>query len=196
MKKQISQSDILPVSEFTKIRAIKRQEIIKIKQHRRVALGPDVMIYFENYDTLWWQIQEMLYIEKGGDEQLHDELAAYNPLIPQGDELVSTVMIEIEDPRRRSQVLSTLGHFENNLIMKFGVFTIQGQPEEDVERTNEEGKTSSVHFIRWPFTLEMKQTFSSPGCDVIFECTHPLYPHKTILPDTVHRAIIGDFDGI
>src|SRR4051794_24000297 len=109
MKKRLTKADLLSLDDFTKIRAQKRQEIIDIKKNRRVPLGLEATLFFENYDTLWWQIQEMLYIEKGGDAQVNDELLAYNPLLPQGQELVATFMIEIDDPIRRAEVLGKLG---------------------------------------------------------------------------------------
>ena len=71
--------------------------IAAIKQNRRVEVGPFATFYFENYDTMWHQVHEMLHIERGGEAQIADELEAYNPLIPQGDELIATVMFEIED---------------------------------------------------------------------------------------------------
>ena len=193
MKKQITKSDLLSLEDFAKIRAEKRTEIVALKKYRRVALGPDVTLYFENHDTLWWQIQEMLYIEKGGEDQIQDELAAYNPMVPQGNELVSTVMIEIDDPIRRASTLASLGNFENHLLMRFGSHSAQGVPEDDMERTTEEGKTSSVHFIHWPFTPKMILAFKAPECDIIIECTHPLYHHKVILTDSVRLALMKDF---
>lgn len=193
MKKQITKSDLLSIEDFSKIRPEKRKEMIENKKHRRVGLGPDVTIYFENYETLLWQIQEMLYIEKGGEEQIQDELMAYNPLVPQGRELVSTVMIEIEDPIRRAETLAGLGNFENHLVLRFGSHLVQGVPEDDLERTTEEGKTSSVHFIHWPFTAEMILAFKGNDCDIILECTHPSYHHKVLLPNNVHSAVIKDF---
>lgn len=193
MKKQITKSDLLSLEDFAKVRAEKRAEVVALKKNRRISLGPDVTLYFENYDTLLWQIQEMLYIEKGGEDQIQDELMAYNPLVPQGHELVSTVMIEIDDPIRRATTLASLGNFENHLLMRFGPHSTQGIPEADMERTTEEGKTSSVHFIHWPFTPEMILAFKAPGCDVIIECTHPLYRHKVVLTDTVRQALMNDF---
>lgn len=191
---QITKTDLMPSDEFAKVRSQKRLEIIQIKKNRRLPLGPDAMIHFENKATLLWQIQEMLHIEKGGDEQLNDELMAYNPLIPQGHELVSTIMIEIEDPDERSKRLSSLGNLENHFIMRFGSHTIQGVPTlDDIDRTNDDGKTSAVHFIHWPFTAEMIQDFKAPQCDVIVECTHPSFLYKTLMPENVRENLIQDF---
>src|SRR5690606_12633858 len=97
------------------------------------------------------QIQEMLYIERGGDAQLTDELAAYNPLIPQGRELVATFMIEIEDEARRRRILAKLGGIEKTITLEIDGAAIQAVPEADQERTTATGKTSSVHFLHFPF---------------------------------------------
>jgi len=193
-KKHIQPTDIIPNEEFIKIRDTYRKKIIDMKKNRRVSLGPDVTFYFENYDTLLWQIQEMVYREKGGEEQIQDELSAYNPLVPQGQELVATVMIEIDDPLRRNTTLNKLGHFERHLVIRFGPHQIHGQPEADMDRTNEQGKTSSVHFIHWPFTPDQITDFVKEGRDVILECTHPHYLQKSIMQDNTRKALIADFD--
>ena len=100
---EITPGDILSVDEYNAVRAQKRDEIAALKKLRRLAVGPDASFYFECYETMWYQIQEMLRIEKGGDAQLAEELAAYNPLVPKGRELVATVMFEINDETRRTE---------------------------------------------------------------------------------------------
>src|SRR6185437_1915776 len=100
-KRRITRADIMPLADYTRERAERRRRITEVKRKRRVAVGPFATFYFENYETMWQQIHEMLYIEKGGEEQIEDELRAYNPLIPQGNELVATVMFEIDDAVRR-----------------------------------------------------------------------------------------------
>ncbi len=78
---------------------------MEAKRHRRLEVGPDCTFYFENFETMWNQVHEMLFIEKGGEAQIADELSAYNPLVPKGRELVATVMFEIDDPVRRAAFL-------------------------------------------------------------------------------------------
>ncbi|MBX3486743.1 MAG: DUF3501 family protein [Candidatus Paracaedibacteraceae bacterium] len=189
----IQKTDILNLETFTQQRHQWRHRILALKKNRRVTLGEDVTCYFENRETLLWQIQEMLYIEKGGDEQIKDELAAYAPLVPQGNEWVATVMIEIPDPVIRAQRLSVLGHFEFSLALKFAGQEVIGQPENDLERTTADGKTSSVHFIRWCFTAEQKELLRQTNQDVILECRHPQYSHKTLLADSTRQALCLDF---
>ena len=149
-KTEITRADVLPREEFAKIRKTKRQELVGIKRHRRIQVGPVATFYFENYDTMWWQVQEMLYIEKGGDEQIPGELAAYNPLVPKGRELVATVMFEIDDPVRRANFLAKLGGIEETAFLEFDGERIGGVPEVDVDRTSAEGKASSVQFVHFP----------------------------------------------
>lgn len=109
----ITRADILPVERYASERRQHKSRIAAIKQKRRVEVGPYATFYFENYDTMWHQVHEMLYIERGGEAQIKDELEAYNPLIPQGDELVATVMFEIEDAARRERELTRLGGVEH-----------------------------------------------------------------------------------
>ena len=109
VKTEITRDDIMDMAEYGAIRKERRREMIAKKKQRRVAIGPDAHAHFEDYDSMWLQVHEMLYIEKGGEDQLVDELAAYNPLIPKGRELVCTVLFEIDDPVRRARVLAGLG---------------------------------------------------------------------------------------
>src|SRR5688572_24382812 len=142
--RKVTPEDILPDAEFRAQRSERRASLLPIKNLRRVALGPHCTFYFECYETMLFQIQEMLLIEKGGAAQLPDELAAYNPLIPQGRELVATVMFEIDDPVRRARLLGSLGGVEENFRILVGSDDVPGAPEGDVERSREDGKTSSV----------------------------------------------------
>ncbi|MGV8947874.1 MAG: DUF3501 family protein [Candidatus Paracaedibacter sp.] len=193
MKTQLTKEDLLSLKEFTKVRAQKRQETLEIKKNRRVPLGAEATLFFENFDTLWWQIQEMLYIEKGGDAQMEDELLAYNPLLPQGQELVATFMIEIDDPIRRAQVLGMLGGIEHHLSLSFAGHTLKAVPEEDPNRTTESGKTSAIHFVHWAFTKDQIADFSKPHQDIIVEITHPSFSSKTLMAENVRAALQDDF---
>ena len=194
MKKCLTKGDLLSLKEFTEIRAQKRQEILEIKKNRRVPLGPEATLFFENFDTLWWQIQEMLYIEKGGDAQMEDELLAYNPLLPQGQELVATFMIEIDNPIRRTQVLGMLGGIEHHLYLRFASHILKAIPEEDPNRTTDAGKTSAIHFLHWAFTKDQIMDFSKPHQDIILEITHPQFSYKTLMVENVRAALQRDFE--
>lgn len=191
--RSLTAADMMPIEAYSKIRNAKRSEISKLKRSRRIEVGPFVTFYFESFDTIWMQIQEMLYIEKGGDEQIEGELAAYNPLIPKGEELVATFMIEIDDPARRARMLAGLGGIEDTAFLTIGTERIAGVAEADQDRTSAEGKASSVQFVHFPFTKDQISAFSKPGAQVIIGLSHPSYSHMAVLPEAVHAALAGDF---
>lgn len=194
MKRQIEPSDILPTAEYVKLRTTRRRELSEVKKRRRIEVGPFAMFAFESFDTMWFQVQEMLYIEKGGSEQLPDELAAYNPLIPQGRELVATVMFQIDDEVRRKRELGRLGGVEETAFMSIGSERIAGVPEADQDRSTAEGKASSVQFIHFPFTPAQIAAFQAPGAQIMIGFTHPNYAHMAMLPEPVRVTLAEDFD--
>jgi hypothetical protein len=191
--RKVTRADILPMAEYGPKRAELRRELSALRATRRVAVGPFVTFSFECYRTIWHQIHEMLFIEKGGEAQIEGELEAYNPLVPNGRELVATMMIEIEDPVRRAQMLGKLGHIEDTILFKIGAETVTAQPETDEERTTAEGKTSSVHFLHFPFTAAQIAAFTQPNAEVILGIGHPEYRHMAALPEAVRAALAQDF---
>jgi hypothetical protein len=192
-RREITPADIMPMAEYGKIRREHRRKLVDEKRKRRAHVGPHISLYFENYATMWAQVHEMLFIERGGEEQLEGELSAYNPLIPQGAELVATMMIEIEDEGVRRRTLAGLGHVEDMVSLNFAGQSVKGVPEADMDRTTEEGKTSSVHFLHFAFTPEQVAAFRTPGTEVILKIAHPRYGHMTILPDDSRAALAEDF---
>ena len=193
-KKEITPTDILPPAEYANRRPAMRAEIVAKKKNRRLEVGPVATFYFECYETMLQQVQEMLHIEKGGEAQIADELTAYNPLIPKGNELVATVMFEIDDPLRRGRALGRLGGVENTMFIKLGDDKIMGVSEEDVDRTNAEGKASSVQFVHFPFTRAQIEKFRAPGATIILGIDHPNYAHMAVMSDAVRAELAGDFD--
>ena len=193
-KHELTAADILPLAEYAKARAEHRSRVSAIKRNRRVEVGPYVTFYFESFDTMWLQVQEMLHIEKGGAEQLKDELAAYNPLIPKGRELVATFMIEIDDPLRRARVLAGIGGIEQTAFFQLGASKIPALPEADQDRTTAEGKASSVQFVHFPFTEGQIAAFRQPGAQVILGFSHPAYSHMAVVAEATRAELAGDFD--
>jgi hypothetical protein len=191
--RKIEPAAIVPLPQYAGERAERRQRIGELKKNRRLEVGPFATFYFESYDTMLHQVHEMLFIEKGGAEQLRDELAAYNPLIPQGAELVATVMFEIDDPLRRARVLASLGGVEHQAFLRLGADAIRGVPEEDQERSREDGKASSVQFIRFPFRPAEIAAFRGGAGDVIVGFDHPNYGHMAVMPPAVRQALAQDF---
>ena len=167
---------------------------MRLKRDRRLDVGPYATFYFENYLTLWRQVHEMLYIERGGEEQIADELAAYNPLIPQGQELVATLMFEIDDRARRQRILGGLGGIEQTISARIGKEHIRAVAEHDVPRSDAHGKASSVHFLHFPFTATQIRAFRASGGEVAIGISHPNYTHMAIIPERVRQALAGDFD--
>jgi Protein of unknown function (DUF3501) len=193
-KHEISVSEVMPLDQYAKIRTETRRRLAARKKNRRVEVGPYVTFYFENYDTMWLQVQEMLYIERGGEAQIPDELAAYNPLIPKGAELVATFMIEIDDPEKRKRMLNRLGGVEDTAFIQIGAEKISCKAEEDQDRTTAEGKASSVQFVHFPFTKAQIEAFRKPGTPVIVGLSHENYGHMAVLPEAVRAELAGDFD--
>jgi len=192
-KTAISRSDILPPNEYAAKRAELRKAVVALKRRRRVEVGPVATFYFECYETMLQQVQEMLHIEKGGEAQIEDELRAYNPLIPQGGELTATVMFEIDDPIRRQRFLSRLGGVENTAFIKLDGAVVKGAAEADQDRTNAEGKASSVQFIHFPFTPQQVALFREKDRQVIIGFSHPEYSHMAVLPEEIRAELAGDF---
>jgi hypothetical protein len=190
---QLTAADILPWAEYAKDRAEHRKRITALKRHRRVEVGPYVTFYFENFDTMWLQVQEMLHIEKGGEAQITDELAAYNPLIPKGNELVATFMIEIDDALRRARVLSQLGGVEETASIEVGGERVAGKAEQDQDRTTAEGKASSVQFVHFPFTKAQIAAFRESNTRVILGLSHPNYSHMAVLSEATRASLAEDF---
>ncbi|HEX4742742.1 MAG TPA: DUF3501 family protein [Caulobacteraceae bacterium] len=190
---RITPEDLLPDSEYAKVRRERRAALLPVKRLRRVALGPVCTVYFESYETMLFQVQEMLLTEKGGPAQILDELEAYNPLIPQGRELVATIMLEIEDPVRRDATLRRLSHVEDEFFLQVGEHRVSGQPEGDVERTRDDGKTSSVHFVRFPLDASQIVHFNDPAIHVLVGCDHESYGHLAVLTPATRGELAKDF---
>ena len=192
-KREIFKEDIMPLDLYTKQRKELRKNIVEFKKYRRVPLGPYATFYFESYETMLAQVQEMLYIEKGGDEQLKDELSAYNPLVPNGKELTATLMFEIDNPVSRATFLSKVGGIEEKVYMKVDGELIKAIPEEDVDRTSAEGKASSVQFIHFRLNDEQIKKFKSKISLIEIGIDHKEYSHSTKLNDITVKSLSADF---
>ena len=192
-KREIVKEDIMPLELYVQKRKLIRKNIVEFKKDRRVALGPYATFYFESYETMLAQVQEMLYIEKGGDEQLKDELSAYNPLVPNGRELTATLMFEIDNPVSRAAFLGKVGGIEEQVFMIVDGEKILAVQEEDVDRTSAEGKASSVQFIHFKFTNDQIQKFKKAS-DIEIGISHEEYSHTTKLTSATIKSLIGDFN--
>jgi hypothetical protein len=192
-ERRIVPEDLIPDAEFAIVRKERRAALLPIKRLRRIELGPVCTIYFESYETMLFQVQEMLLTEGGGAAQVQDELEAYNPLIPQGSELVCTAMFEIEDPVRRAAILARLGGVDDDFFIQVGTDKIAGMPEGDIERTREDGKTSSVHFLRFPLGPGHIAKFRDPATNILVGCSHESYGHLAGLTPATRAELARDF---
>lgn len=189
----ITRDDIMPLDVFETIRPEKRQDNLLRKKYRRLGIGPHATIIFENWDSMWWQVQEMLRIEKGGEEQIADELAAYNPMIPDGRELTATLLFEIDDPVMRAAFLGRIGGVEDHIFIQVGEHRIGAEPEGDVERTRDDGKASSVQFLHFRFSDAAIAAWKSGEGSATVGIDHPAYGHIAMVSADVRRELARDF---
>ena len=196
-RRALSRADIMDMADYAKVRKERRAAVTALKRHRRLAVGPFATFHFECYETMWMQVHEMLHIERGGEEQIAGELEAYNPLIPRGDALIATLMLEIDDPARRERELYRLAGIEDTVRLEVGDSAVAAQPiEDEVARTSEDGKTSSIHFLRFPFSPAQAARFRTPDMRVVLGISHPAYGHLAIMPEETRAALAEDLDEV
>jgi uncharacterized Zn finger protein len=192
-KRLIEKEDLLPSDVYAKSRKQIRKDLVEFKKDRRIALGPYATFYFESFETMVAQVQEMLHIEKGGDEQLKDELIAYNPLVPSGKELIATLMFEIDNPISRAKFLGKVGGIEEKVFMKINNEIVKAVPEADVDRTSAEGKASSVQFIHFKLNDDQIFKFKSDSATIELGIDHKEYTHTTKLSENSIKSLCDDF---
>lgn len=191
---RITAADLLPPDIYAGERDARRRALIPVKRDRRMEVGPFVTFYFENFATMLAQVQEMLHIERGGEEQIAGELETYNPLIPQGSELIATMMIEIDEPARRAAMLLKLGGIEERVWMQIGPERIAASPADYADRTTPDGKTSSVHWLRFGFTRGQIERFRNPAEPVVLGINHENYGHMATVGAGKRAELAKDFD--
>jgi hypothetical protein len=178
----ITADDLLPIPRYELIRKDKKQEAIARKTITRVSVGPNCTVLFETWDSMWLQIQEMLRIEKGGEAQIADELAAYEPMVPKGSELTCTVLFEVADEVRRDAFLRTIGGVEHQIALQVGPHLIRARPEGDIQRTREsDNKASAVHFFHFDFPAEAVEIWKSGEGAAMLTIDHPNYGHAALI---------------
>ncbi|PDH56698.1 MAG: hypothetical protein CNE97_00420 [alpha proteobacterium MED-G10] len=195
MKKfEIKEEDVIDIDRYISERAEIKKKISVLKENRRVPVGPHATFYFECYQTMIYQVQEMLYIERGGKEQLYDEIKAYNPLVPKGKELVATLMFEIDNEKKRKDFLNSVGGIEERIFIEINKEKIFAKPEDDTERTSDDGKASSVHFIHFHFSKSQIESFINNDNNVIIGFDHKNYSHFSQLSKESKEELSNDFD--
>jgi hypothetical protein len=192
--RQLTRDHFLPPAEYLTVRRERRRRLSELKRRRQVEIGPFAIFHFENFETVRHQVQEMFYIEKGGDAQLQEEFEAYGPLIPQGTDLVTTVMFEIDDPVRRGAVLASIGGIENHAYIDVDGHRVRSEPDPTRENTSPEGKASAIQFLKFAFAPDLISRFKTPGTQIVVGFDHPDYAHMAVLPEPVRAALAEDFD--
>ena len=189
----VEKRDLITPDEYSKNRKQIRKNLVEFKKKRRISIGPHATFYFESFETILGQIQEMLYIEKGGEKQLKDELVAYNPLIPKGKELVATLMFEIDNSTLRADFLGKVGGIEEKVFIQINKEKILATAEKDVDRTSSDGKASSVQFVHFNFTDEQVKKFKDSETKVLLGIEHNLYNHMIEISENTKKSLIADF---
>jgi hypothetical protein len=193
MMGKLTREDLLPLEKYAQVRQQFRSRVMAHKKHRQVQIGPHARLYFEDRLTMQYQIQEMLRIERIFEpDGIDEELAAYNPLIPDGQNWKATMMVEYADADKRRQALAELIGIENRVWVKIDDFDrVWAVADEDLERT-EPDKTSSVHFLRFDLTPAMTQA-AREGADIGMGIEHPLYTHAVDPVDlTIRDSLVQD----
>ena len=193
-KFEIKEEDVIDIDNYIKERSNIKKEISLLKQNRRIPVGPHATFYFECYQTMIYQIQEMLFIERGGKEQLLDEIKAYNPLVPKGKELVATLMFEIDNEKKRKDFLNSVGGIENKTFIQIGEHKVMAKPEADTERTSEDGKASSVHFLHFELNDDLVKLFIKDDIKIMLGFDHPNYKHFSEVSEVSKKELSNDFD--
>ena len=191
----LSRDDLYSLEEYSQIRPEFRAKVMEHKKNRRVQIGENAALYFEDALTMKYQIQEMLRIEKIFEsEGINEELDAYNPLIPDGDNWKATFMMEYPDVEERKVALAQLIGIENKTWVQVDGFDkVYAIADEDLERDTEE-KTSSVHFLRFQLSDADVDALRS-GASLSMGIDHDAYRYAvTPLPDDTRAALLADLD--
>ncbi len=188
----LTREELLSLERYAEVRDAFRARVIEHKRRRRVALGPQLMLHFEDRLTVQYQIQEMLRIERIFEPKaIQEELDAYNPLIPNGHDWRATLMIEYQDPLERREALARLVGIERALWMTApGTEPVRGCR---LDGTAQEAldRTPAVHFIRFPLAPEQVDAVRS-GAALILGCDHPHYRHEAVLEPALVATLCSD----
>jgi len=189
----LKREDLFSLEEYAEQRSNIRKNVMVVKKNREVNLGEHIRLLFENHQTVQYQIQEMLRIEKIFESTgIQEELDVYNPLIPDGSNLKATMMIEYADVDERTKALSNLIGIEKSIYFQIGNHqNVYAICNEDLERETDE-KTSSVHFMRFEFDKAMIADFCK-GANVTIGVSHPNYDCEIILEKRVQDELNQDF---
>jgi hypothetical protein len=191
--RKLQLTDILDLRAYERVRDERREEIIELKRRRRVQLGTVVTLMFENRATMQSQIHEMMRAEKVvRDEQILEELHAYNPLIPEAGQLSATLFIELTTPEQMLEWLPKLVNIESSIVFNLSDgSTVTAITEEGhAETLTRDNVTAAVHYIRFEFTPQQVEAFASGDVEIL--CVHPAYIEVANLPQFVIDELLTD----
>ena len=188
----LTRENLFSLEQYAEKRPDFRAQVIEHKKNRRVDIGPNLSLYFEDRLTVQYQVQEMLRIERIFEaDAIEEELEAYNPLIPDGSNLKCTAMFEFTDVAERRRRLAELASVENHVWLQVDdLEKVYAIANEDLERSTDE-KTSAVHFMRFELTEKMKRALAEGGT-LSFGVEHDLYRYVVRLNEPTRRALLGD----
>jgi len=190
--KLLETSEILDLVEYEKVRDVRRRRVVELKKARRVAVGRYLTFVFENRDTVWFQIQEMVRAERIVDDaKIAEEVEGYNALLPQPGELSATLMIEIEEASAIKPVLDQLLGVDTRAYVKLAVGKQMIVGAFEAGHSDEgRGKLSAVHFVRFALPPEARASFATSEVALVVE--HPNERARTVLSDETKRSLVGD----
>jgi hypothetical protein len=189
---KLQAEDLYTLESYTKLREEYRTRVMEHKKHRRLLLGDNVLLLFEDRLTIQYQIQEMLRVERIFEEAgIIEELESYNPLIPDGSNWKATLMIQFADPAERRDALERLLGIEDRVWVRVdGHAEVSGIADEDLERATET-KTSAVHFLRFELTPPMCAALRN-GASLRVGVNHAAYAADTEVPEGMRESLIAD----
>ena len=192
--KNLTQDSLLSLEDYEKQREQIKTDVINHKKHRSVMIGEHIILLFEDFTTIRYQVQEMLRIEKiTNKEDIIEELSAYTPLIPDGNNLKATMLIMYPDVIQRKQMLTKLNGIENEVwICADNLKRVFAIPDEDLERSNDK-KTSAVHFLRFQFDNEYVKSIKT-ATKINIGTNHSEYEFSSELSDNISRSLLDDLD--
>lgn len=192
---KIKLSDLLSFNEYEQVRPSRLREIIELKRRRRLRVGPLVSLIFENYKTVWFQIQEMIRAEKlFREEDLRNVMEAYRDMIPDRNQLSATMFIEIPEERERNHLLPKLVGIHERVYLIVGSRSrIKGVPDPKSNGDYTRGRASTVHFLKWNFTREQVKAFEREALRVLVDHTH--YKAEAEVPPELKEELLRDIRG-
>ena len=190
--KLLEPAEILNLVEYEKVRDARRRRIVELKKARRVSVGRHLTFVFENRDTVWFQIQEMVRAERiVADAKIAEEVEVYNGLLPQPGTLSATLMLEIEQAAEIKPVLDKLLGIDTRGYVKMTVGSRVIVGDFEAGHSDEErGKLSAVHFVRFALPPEARERFVTSEVALVVE--HPNERARTVLSDETKRSLLGD----